>query len=163
VCKQLSIENFHTAHACMALSCRDSVAVGRFFGPVTTHVHRVTARQMGAGASTTLAIANSSEDEVIKVFEDIDAGGDGKLSLSEIKAAVANRGETIGAEWPAEFIDSALARFDIDGDGRLNQYEFLACMNALEEAKPPKPPLMKQLFLLMDQVCASPHHLWSTQ
>jgi len=121
--------------------------------PGSVHRHSLTLREMGGGAST-LAIAagdETSEDIVIATFEDIDVNGSGTLTLSEIKDAVTKYGGKISAEWSPEMIDRALAMFDMDKDGRLNQTEFLAVLRAVEEEKPPKPPLMRTLFGLMDQ------------
>ena len=77
---------------------------------------------MGGGASKgspnlKKAIANQSEAD--KLFDAFDRDGDQHISLVELYDAIRQYGESISAYWTLDMIKETIAKFDIDGSGRM--------------------------------------------
>ena len=108
---------------------------------------------MGGGASTprsTWHLAQASEDVAIRAFEELDTDHSQSLTFKEIRAGVAQRGAAIRADWPDELIAKIIRMYDQDKDGALSREEFCAALRDMEERKPPKPSMAKQLFDVID-------------
>ncbi|KAL8206997.1 UNVERIFIED_CONTAM: hypothetical protein K2H54_038681 [Gekko kuhli] len=65
-----------------------------------------------------------NKEEVLKAFQLFDTDGTGKISLKNLKSAINELGEDISDEELQEMIEEA----DCDGDGEVNQQEFLRIM-----------------------------------
>ena len=65
-----------------------------------------------------------SKEEILKVFKLFDDGESGKISFKNLKRVAKEIGENITDEEIREMIDQA----DSDGDGEVNQDEFLRIM-----------------------------------
>ncbi|XP_015265712.1 PREDICTED: caltractin-like [Gekko japonicus] len=65
-----------------------------------------------------------NKEEVLKAFQLFDTDGTGKISLKNLKNAISELGEDISDEELQEMIEEA----DRDGDGEVDQQEFLRIM-----------------------------------
>ena len=95
-------------------------------------------------------MAQASEDAAIRAFEELDTDHSQSLTFKEIRAGVAKRGAAIRADWPDELIAKIIRMYDQDKDGALSRAEFCAALRDMEERKPPKPSMAKQLFDVID-------------
>lgn len=62
------------------------------------------------------------KEEILRAFELFDEGGKGKIDLQDLRRVARELGEGLGEEELTAMIDE----FDLDGDGAINQEEFLA-------------------------------------
>eukprot|EP00045_Choanoeca_perplexa_P017263 m.247800 g.247800 ORF g.247800 m.247800 type:complete len:172 (-) comp17492_c1_seq1:103-618(-) len=65
-------------------------------------------------------------EEVMKAFKLFDDDGTGKISLRNMRRVARELGEEI----PEDELKAMLDEFDLDGDGEINQEEFLSIMTA---------------------------------
>ncbi|KAM4660038.1 uncharacterized protein AAGF69_006966 [Amazona ochrocephala] len=70
-------------------------------------------------------IEKDSEEEILKVFKLFDDDETGKISLKNLKRVARELGENLTDEELQEMIDEV----DGDGDGQVNEQEFLSFMN----------------------------------
>ena len=89
---------------------------------------------MGAGSSASLKKARSSDKAAEELFATVDANSDGKLTAAEICEAAQKFGEAIKAQWNPTFVESTIARFDRDGDGKLDMGEYKEALKAMVDA-----------------------------
>lgn len=97
---------------------------------------------MGSGVSRPKSVA-----EVEWVFEQIDVNADKKLSVEELASE---------AHWPEARAKEILAKYDLDGDGLLDQSEWNAAFDALGQQGI---IAERQLVAALSEVRADPHGL----
>ncbi len=66
------------------------------------------------------------DEQAAKMFEEFDYDGDGFVTAVEFKLAMTKRHEQV----TGDEIDSIFGHADKDGDGKINQAEFVAAWNA---------------------------------
>lgn len=69
------------------------------------------------------------EEELRQAFRVFDKSGCGYITPSDLRAVLQN----IGEDLTEEEIDEMIAEVDIDGDGRIDFEEFIACMRTDEQ------------------------------
>ena len=84
---------------------------------------------MGAGSSANaLRKARESDEYAEKIFKNIDANGDGALTVVELWDAAFKYGEAVDGDWQLDTIKEAITRFDANGDGIISESEFIAVL-----------------------------------
>ncbi|PVD21372.1 hypothetical protein C0Q70_19545 [Pomacea canaliculata] len=73
--------------------------------------------------------AEDEEEELRQAFRVFDKSGCGYITPSDLRAVLQNIGENL----TEEEIDEMIAEVDIDGDGRIDFEEFIACMRTEDE------------------------------
>ncbi|XP_076449600.1 neo-calmodulin-like isoform X3 [Babylonia areolata] len=71
------------------------------------------------------------EEELRQAFRVFDKSGCGYITPSDLRAVLQN----IGEDLTEEEIDEMIAEVDIDGDGRIDFEEFIACMRTEDDDK----------------------------
>lgn len=71
------------------------------------------------------------EEELRQAFRVFDKSGCGYITPSDLRAVLQN----IGEDLTEDEIDEMIAEVDIDGDGRIDFEEFIACMRTDEDDK----------------------------
>lgn len=71
------------------------------------------------------------EEELRQAFRVFDKSGCGYITPSDLRAVLQN----IGEDLTEEEIDEMIAEVDIDGDGRIDFEEFIACMRSEDDEK----------------------------
>lgn len=64
------------------------------------------------------------EEELRQAFRVFDQSGCGFITSSDLRAVL----QCMGEDWTEDEIDDMIAEVDIDGDGRIDFDEFIACM-----------------------------------
>jgi Ca2+-binding EF-hand superfamily protein len=72
--------------------------------------------------------AMATNDELVRTFNELDENGDGQITASEFRVAMAARGETV----TDVEIESIFRDADVDRDGRISLAEFTAAWNRAE-------------------------------
>ena len=80
---------------------------------------------MGGGASKSGFKAKAAD----AIFDNIDANNDGKLSVEELANAASR--ENLKKAWPDWLIEETIARYDEDGDQKLNKEEWAKAFSVL--------------------------------
>ncbi|XP_048736680.1 calmodulin-beta-like [Ostrea edulis] len=68
--------------------------------------------------------AEDEEEELRQAFRVFDKGGCGYITASDLRSVL----QCMGEDLTEEEIDEMIAEVDIDGDGRIDFEEFIACM-----------------------------------
>lgn len=67
-------------------------------------------------------LARDPREEILRAFELFDEGGKGKINLNDLRRVARELGEGLEEEELMAMIEE----FDLDGDGAINQEEFLS-------------------------------------
>jgi Ca2+-binding EF-hand superfamily protein len=70
----------------------------------------------------------ANDSDLIQAFAELDANGDGQITMAEFRTAMAARGETV----PEPEVESIFRDADTDHDGQISLAEFTAAWNRAE-------------------------------
>ena len=79
------------------------------------------------------ALAKAVKDDAAAklIFTEVDTDKNGKVSLEELKAAISKKAADLQATWTNDQLELTVRFFDRDGDGELNESEFMRVIEEL--------------------------------
>ena len=79
------------------------------------------------------ALAKAVKDDAAAklIFNEVDTDKNGKVSLEELKAAISKKAADLQATWTNDQLELTVRFFDRDGDGELNESEFMRVIEEL--------------------------------
>ena len=109
-------------HAWFRKTHTSKLSLSATIGPSLERFHHMSQLKRIATEVATNAVADSEEVLYLRrIFDEIDTGHEGRISLIEMKEAL--------KDWPAESnvkIDDIFESLDLDGEGRISYLEFMA-------------------------------------